>query len=131
MTQNIEESEAALVSLIFNDKKTVSSLNEFQKNIAQWSKCLPIYHTLVTGESPEELELVSVQNGCIDVVVNLDVDVALDLTKVFQTAIGSFTAYLAYKKGLSEVGSPAQSSRTKELENKLLESKKELSLIHI
>ena len=125
VTQNIEESEAALVSLIFNDKKTVSSLNEFQKNIAQWSKCLPIYHTLVTGESPEELELVSVQNGCIDVVVNLDVDVALDLTKVFQTAIGSFTAYLAYKKGLSEVGSPAQSSRTKELENKLLESKKE------
>lgn len=125
---NYEDDENALVSLIFNDLKTTTSLKELQKSLNKWNQVLPLYHRLTTGESSKEVKLVSVQNGCIDVIVNLDFDVALNLNQLFDTAIKCYFAYLTYKETLkTRIGGQVieiENEEVKEAEEKLLEAHK-------
>jgi len=92
--------QKAVFSILFKDKGTTSLLKEFSKTVALWSRTLPQYHKLVTGTSPEDVDIVAVQNGSIDMVVNLDVKVAVDLADLFKYGLLAFAAYLAHKKQL-------------------------------
>lgn len=58
---------------------------------------LLVYHTLLTSESPDEITLVEIQNGSIDVIFNIDFDVAIDLTELIKTGLKVYGAYLVYK----------------------------------
>lgn len=91
------ENEQALVSLIFKDLKSTGSLKEFAKVLNRWNRMLLVYHTLLTSESPDEIELVEIQNGSIDVIFNIDFDIALDLTELIKTGLKVYGAYLIYK----------------------------------
>lgn len=95
--------ELAIVSIIFNDRHTITSLDRFSKNLSAWDRVLPIYHQLVKSDSPTDIEILEIQNGSIDLVVNLDVKVALDLAEVFKVGFQVFGAYLAYKKMLKPI----------------------------
>ena len=44
-----------------------------------------------------------VQNGSIDFIVNIDVDVALDLVELFKLGFEVFAAYLSYKKMIQPI----------------------------
>lgn len=92
------EENKAIVSILFKDSKTTTVLKEFTKNIQSWNKILPLYHQLLKSSSPEDIEIVTVQNGSIDFLVNIDFDVALDLTEVFKIGFKCFMGYLSYKK---------------------------------
>lgn len=91
------DEEQAVMSLIFKDLESTGSLKEFSKVLHRWNRTLLIYHTLLKPESPKEISLVEIQNGSIDVVFNIDFDIAIDLTELIKTGLKVYGAYLLYK----------------------------------
>lgn len=91
------DTNKAIVSIIFKDKKTTTALKDFTKTLQTWNKVLPIYHQILKSSSPEDIEIVTIQNGSIDFVVNFDFDIALDLVELFKVGFKCFMAYLSYK----------------------------------
>jgi hypothetical protein len=89
--------EQALVSLVFKDLQSTRNLKEFSKVLSRWNRTLLIYHTLLESESPDEINLVEVQNGSIDVILNVNFDIALDLTELIKLGLKVYGAYLLYK----------------------------------
>lgn len=94
----ISNADVATVSVVFRDEKTTSSLPEFVKSVHRWDMTLAVYHQIVKSDSPGVTQLVEVQNGSIDLIINLNVDVAVDLAQLFGDGFKLFAAYLAYKK---------------------------------
>jgi hypothetical protein len=92
-----DEDKKALVSLIFKDLKSTGSLKEFSQVLNRWNRTLLIYHSLLSSESPEEITLVEIQNGSIDVIFNIDFDIAIDLTELITKGLKVYGAYLLYK----------------------------------
>lgn len=101
--ERISEEDEAIISIVFKEEKTVSSLKQFTKNLVAWNRTLPIYHQLVNSDPPEDIGIIGVQNGSIDFVVNINVDVALNLVEVFKVGFQVFASYLAYKKMLKPI----------------------------
>jgi len=91
------EESKALISLIFNDIESTRSLKGISKALNRWSRTLLIYHTLLTSKSPEEISLIGIQDGCIDTIINVDINIAIDLTEIITTALKVYGAYLIYK----------------------------------
>jgi hypothetical protein len=91
------EEKQALMSLIFKDLKTTGSLKEFSRVLSRWNRTLIIYHTLIKSESPDDISLVEIQNGSIDVIFNIDIDVAVDLTELIKVGLKVYGVYLLYK----------------------------------
>ncbi|MBQ0734370.1 hypothetical protein [Aquimarina celericrescens] len=91
------DEEQAIMSLIFKDLESTGSLKEFSKVLNRWNRTLLIYHTLLKSESPKEISLVEIQNGSIDVIFNIDFDIAIDLTELVKTGLRVYGAYLLYK----------------------------------
>lgn len=93
----------AVIAIIFKDHITITNLNHFTKTLTTWNKILPIYHQLLKSESPEDIHIAEIQNGSIDVVVNLNVDVAFNLAELFKVGFHVFAAYLSYKKMIKPI----------------------------
>jgi len=89
--------EQALVSLIFKDLKSTGNIKEFSKALKRWDRTLFIYQHLLKSDSPEEVSLVGIQNGSIDVIFNIDFDIAVDLADLFGVGLKAYGAYLLYK----------------------------------
>lgn len=96
------DSEKAFMSLVFKDLKSTGSLKQFSKVLHRWNRTLLLYHTLLKSESPEEISLVEIQNGSIDVIFNIDFDIAIDLTEVIKTGLKVYGVYLLYKAELGK-----------------------------
>lgn len=97
-TEHLEsDEEQALMSLIFKDLISTGTLKEFSKVLNRWNRTLIIYHTLLKSESPDDISLVEIQNGSIDVIFNIDFDVAIDLAELIKTGLKVYGAYLLYK----------------------------------
>ena len=124
-------SEQAVVSLIFKDLKSTGSLKEFSKVLLKWNRMLLVYHTLLTSKSPEEIKLQEIQNGSIDVIFNIDFNIALDLNDLIKTGLKVYSAYLLYKSEtakeilLSYMGNVKLIKQEKEREKLMLENIKE------
>ena len=94
--------EQAIMSLIFRDLQTTGSLKEFSKVLHRWNRTLLLYHTLLKSESPKEISLVEIQNGSIDVIFNIDFDIAIDLTELIKIGLTAYGGYLAYKSKIAK-----------------------------
>ena len=90
----VSENKQAILSLLFRDKKTITSLKEFSKIIKLWNRTIPIYHQLLSSSSPEDIEIVEIQNGSIDLVINLNFDIAINLIEVIRIGVECYLAYL-------------------------------------
>lgn len=97
-TERIARDHLAMLAVVFKERQTITSLQKFAKTLTAWNRTLPIYHQLIKSEPPADIEIVEIQNGSIDCVINLDVNVALDLVEVFRIGFQVFAAYLSYKK---------------------------------
>jgi len=95
--------EKAIISIIFKDKKTITELNKFTKNLQHWNRTLPVYHQLISSTPPEDIEIITVQNGSIDFLVNINVDLAINLTDIFKVGFKAFLTYLSYKKKIKPI----------------------------
>jgi len=121
------EQNVATISIAFKDQQTISSLGQFTKTLAAWNRALPVYHQLLKSESPEDVAIVEVQNGSIDVVINLNADVAVDLVELFKIGFQCYVAYLSYKSLIKPIvgtyrGNPKLLKGEKEREDELLEN---------
>jgi hypothetical protein len=96
------QAEQALVSLVFKDLQSTGSLKEFSKALNRWNRTLLIYHTLLKSKSPEEISLVEIQNGSIDVIFNIDFDIAIDLTELITFGLKAYGAYLLLKSKVAK-----------------------------
>ena len=101
--QRISSSGTATLAVVFKDKQTTGTLNEFTRTLSAWNRTLPIYHQLLRSQAPPDVELVEVQNGSIDFLVNIDVKVALDLVDLFKLGFQVFAAYLTYKQMIEPI----------------------------
>ena len=99
----INSDEYAVISIIFKDLKTTTSLKEFSKTLNKWNRTLLIYHQLLTSDTPEEIEIVEIQNGSIDVIVNLGFDIAVDLVELVKYGFKVFGGYLLYKSKAKDI----------------------------
>jgi hypothetical protein len=123
----IAKDHFAIIAIVFNEPNTITSLKEFTKALTAWNRVLPIYHQLLKSESPQDIQIVEIQNGSIDFVVNLDVNVALDLVELFRVGFELFVAYLSYKKLMKPIidfyhGNKKLISQEEEREKLLLEN---------
>jgi len=87
----------ATLSIVFKEQKTTSSLTLLTKTLSAWNRTLPVYHQLIKSESPQDIHVVEVQNGSIDLIINLNADVALNLAELFKIGFHCYVAYLSYK----------------------------------
>jgi hypothetical protein len=125
--KRIAKDHFAIIAIVFNEHHTITSLKEFTKTLTAWNRVLPIYHQLLKSESPKDIQIVEIQNGSIDFVVNLNVDVALDLVELFKVGFQVFAAYLSYKKMIKPIidsyhGNKKLISQEEEREKLLLEN---------
>lgn len=88
----------AIISVIFHDSTTTASLKTFSRTLSTWNRILPVYHQLVKSDSPRDIGIEEIQSGSIDVLLNIDVDVAVNLAELFELGFKVFAAYLSYKK---------------------------------
>lgn len=125
----MQENEKAIVSLIFKDLNSTSTIKGFTKSLNKWNTVLSTYHTILKSNSPTEIDLECIQNGSIDVVLNINVDVALNLTELFKYGMITFGSYMAYKLKLKQeiLNIYDDNEELKELEEK----KENLMLEHI
>lgn len=97
-TEEHTSENKATVSVILRDKASTTTLKELTKTLKTWNTTIPLYQQLLKIQPPEDIELVSIEKGSIDFILNLDVDVALNLTDLFKTAFKVYAAYFASKK---------------------------------
>ncbi|MBK7107412.1 MAG: hypothetical protein IPH62_19270 [Ignavibacteriae bacterium] len=100
---DLSQEKEAILSIIFIDQKTITNLNEFVKNISAWNRTIPIYHQIINSSSPKDIKIVEVQNGSVDFVINLNVDVAINLIELFTVGFKCYAAYLSYKKIIAPI----------------------------
>jgi hypothetical protein len=123
----IAKDNFAIVAIVFNEKRTITNFKEFTKTLTVWNRVLPIYHQLLRSQSPEDIQIIEVQNGSIDFVVTLNVDVALSLAELFKVGFEVLAAYLSYKKMIKPIiesyhGNKKLISQEEEREKLLLEN---------
>ena len=121
------QQNVATLSIAFKEPRTISSLGQFTKTLAAWNRALPVYHQLLRSESPEDITIVEIQNGSIDLVINLNADVAVDLVGLFKIGFQCYVAYLSYKSLIKPIvgtyrGNPKLLEGEKEREVELLEN---------
>jgi len=130
-TEYDSDEEQAIISLIFKDLKSTGSLKEFSKVLNRWNRMLIVYHTLLTSESPDEISLIEIQNGSIDVIFNIDFDIAIDLTELIAIGLKVYGAYLLYKSKTAKeiiasyMGNPKLIKQEKEREKLMLDNIKD------
>lgn len=101
--KRIANENEAIIAVILKDQKTITNLPEFTKNISAWNRILPVYHQVLTSRSPRDIQIIEVQNGSIDFVFSIDVDIALNLVELFKVGFKCYAAYLSYKKIIAPI----------------------------
>jgi hypothetical protein len=120
-------SEKAVISFIFKDISTISNFKNFAKILVRWNRTLYLYHQLVSSKIPKDIELVNIQNGSLDVILNIDIDIAMNFTDIVKYGLIAFNGYLLYKMRVHEIvetyfGNKKLIDSEKERESELLEN---------
>ena len=97
-TTALSDQKRAVISVSFKDQQTITNFPKFTKTLGEWNRGLPVYHQLLVSAPPEDIGIVEVQNGSIDLILNLNVDIALNLAQLFEVGFKCYVAYLLYKK---------------------------------
>jgi hypothetical protein len=65
--------------------------------LKNWDKGLFIYQQIISEETPKPFEIIEIDQGSIEVVLNLLFDVSEKLLDLFKTGFEVYGSYLAYK----------------------------------
>jgi hypothetical protein len=99
----VPEEGRAVMSIVLRDRESIKSIQSFSRALDKWNRNLFIYHQLVSGDAPEAFKILEVQNGSIDLIFDINVDVAIDLAQIFNVALKAFLVYLTYKSRIHEI----------------------------
>jgi hypothetical protein len=89
---------AATFAISFKDDATIFNFKSFGKAIAKWERSLKLFQQLISSEAPKDAELVNIQNGSLDVVLNINVDIAFNFAEIVKYCLVAFGGYLSYKR---------------------------------
>jgi len=112
-----QKDENVVLSLVFNDLKSTSTIKGFNNVLRKWDKTLRLYHQLLKSDAPAEIELESIQNGCIEVIFNFNFDLALSLTNVVTHGMDLLFGYFLMKESKPKISKfMTKTKRLRELE---------------
>jgi hypothetical protein len=94
----INKNGKAVIALIFNNKKFYKNFNVLAKTSLKWDKAIKIYYQLLKSESPEDVDITSIHDGTLDIIFNIDLSIAIDLTEIVKCGLIVFGGYLTYLK---------------------------------
>lgn len=92
----------AIFAIIFNNEQTYNSLRLLSFELKNWDRGLFIYQQIISEETPKPFEIIEIDQGSIEVVLNLLFDVGEKLLDLFKTGFEVYGAYLAYKTIIHE-----------------------------
>lgn len=95
--QKLKEENRAILSIDFKNKDTIGSLKKFSETLNNWNRSLFIYHQLLSSRPPKDISLIDVENGSIDIIINIDLEIAKNLLELFSAGLTAFTTYLLWK----------------------------------
>lgn len=99
---DIQVEDNAIFALIFNNESSFNNLKSLSFELKNWDKGLFIYQQIVSDETPKAFEIIEVEQGSVEVILNLAFDVAEKLVDLFKTGLETYGAYLAYKTLIHE-----------------------------
>jgi hypothetical protein len=94
----VNESGKAIIALIFNNKKFYKTFDELAKTASKWNKAIKIYYQLLQSESPGDIDITSIHDGTLDIIFNINLDIAIDLTEIVKYGLVALGGYLTYLK---------------------------------
>jgi len=93
----LQKEDNAIFAIIFNNDKSYNNLNTLSFELKNWDRGLFIYQQVISEETPKAFEIVEIDKGSIEVVINLLFIVGEKLLELFKTGFEVYGAYLAYK----------------------------------
>lgn len=93
----LQTDENAIFAIIFNNENSYNSLKLLSFELKNWDRGLFIYQQIISEETPKPFEIIEIDQGSIEVVLNLLFDVGEKLLDLFKTGLEVYAAYLAYK----------------------------------
>lgn len=94
---DIQEDDNAIFAIIFNNESSFNNLKSLSFELRNWDKGLFLYQQIVSDETPKAFEIIEVEQGSVEVILNLAFDVAENLVDLFKTGMETYGAYLTYK----------------------------------
>lgn len=94
---DIQEGDNAIFAIIFNNESSFNNLKSLSFELKNWDKGLFLYQQIVSDETPKAFEIIEVEQGSVEVILNLAFDVAENLVDLFKTGMETYGAYLTYK----------------------------------
>ncbi|MCI2229566.1 hypothetical protein MC378_10340 [Polaribacter sp. MSW13] len=91
------------ICLKFNDEKITNGLKDLHRTLRIWNITLLNYQTLVSSESPEQIRVQSVNDGCIEFVLDYAWNVAEKFAGVIDTFSTYYVSYLAAKNTFNKI----------------------------
>ena len=95
--EEIQEDNNAIFAIIFNNESSFNNLKSLSFELKNWDKELFLYQQIVSDETPKAFEIIEVEQGSVEVILNLTFDVAENLVDLFKTGMETYGAYLTYK----------------------------------
>ncbi|MDQ2718944.1 MAG: hypothetical protein M3Z26_04175 [Bacteroidota bacterium] len=93
----LQKEDNALFAIIFNNVNSYSNLKTLSFELKNWDRGLFIYQQIISDETPKPFEIVEVDQGSIEVVLNVIFEVGEKLLDLFKTGFEVYAAFLAYK----------------------------------
>ncbi len=98
----IQNDQNAIFAIIFNNETSYNNLKLLSFELKNWDKGLFLYQQIISDETPQAFEIIEVDQGSVEVVINLVFDVAEKLVDLFTKGFETYGAYLAYKTLIHE-----------------------------
>lgn len=93
----LQKENNAIFAIIFNNDTSFNNLKTLSFELKNWDRGLFIYQQIISDETPKAFEIIEIDQGSIDVVINLIFDVGEKLLELFKTGFEVYGSYLAYK----------------------------------
>lgn len=93
----IQKEDNLLFAIIFNNEESYNNLKKLSYELKNWDRGLFLYQQIIIDETPKPFEIVEIDQGSIEVVLNLIFEVGENLLDLFKTGFEVYGSYLAYK----------------------------------
>lgn len=98
----IQKDNNAIFAIVFSNENSYNNLKLLSFELKNWNRALFIYQQIVSEESPQSFEIIEIDQGSIEIVLNLLFEVGANLLELFKTGLEVYAAYLAYKTVIHE-----------------------------
>jgi hypothetical protein len=98
----LQTEDNAIFAIVFANESSYNNLKLLSFELKNLDRALFIYQQIISDETPKSFEIIEVDQGSIEVVINLLFDVGSNLLDLFKIGLEVYAAYLAYKTVVHE-----------------------------